>query len=46
MQAVLDSLGSSSAVTWMLRQLNQFFPIDFVSAEFVRLELSYWLRLR
>ena len=45
-QAVLDAVGSTSAVEWMLQRLDQSFRIDFPSAEFLKLELSYWLRLR
>jgi len=45
-QAVLDTLGNPTAVGWMLRRLDQFFPIDVPSAEFLKLELSYWLRPR
>jgi tetratricopeptide (TPR) repeat protein len=45
-QAVLDSVGDARAVQWMLRRLDRLFPIDIPSAEFLKCELSYWLRLR
>lgn len=45
-QAVLDSVGDARAVRWMLRRLDRLFPIDIPSAEFLKYELSYWLRLR
>lgn len=44
--AVLDSVGDARAVRWMLRRLDQLFPIDIHSAQFLGFELSYWLRLR
>lgn len=45
-QSVLDSVGSNSAVEWMLQRLDQYFPIDYSSAEFLKVEFLYWLRLR
>ncbi len=45
-QAVLDAIGNTNAVKSMLQRLDQFFQIDFPSAEFLKAELLYWLRLR
>ena len=45
-QATLNSLGDARAVRWILRRLDHLFGIDIPSAEFVCLELKYWLRLR
>lgn len=45
-QAVLDSVGSSRAVRWVLQRLDQSFGVDIPSAEFMKVELLYWLRLR
>ena len=45
-QSVLDAVGNSRAVEWMLQRLDSFFKIDFPSAEFLKVELLYWLRLR
>jgi hypothetical protein len=45
-QAILNSLGNANTVMWLLRHLDQFFPIDFPTAKFLKFELSYWLRLR
>jgi hypothetical protein len=45
-QATLDAVGNPNAVKWMHQQLDQFFKIDYPSAEFLKLELSYWLRLQ
>ncbi len=45
-QATLHSLGNVVAVRWILRQLDQFFRVDFPSAEFLKTELLYWLQLR
>ena len=45
-QAVLNSLGNTNTVRWILQHLDQFFRIDFPSAEFLKYELAYWLQLR
>ncbi len=45
-QAILTSLGNAIAVRWMLQQLDRFFTIDFPTAEFLRGQLLYWLRLQ
>lgn len=45
-QAVLDALGNTNTVVWMRQNLDQYFRIDVSSAEFMKLELAYWLRLR
>ena len=45
-QAALDAVGNARAVEWMLQRLDQFFQVDYPSAEFLKMELSYWLRLR
>ncbi len=42
-QATLDAIGSVQAVRWMLRKIDTMFMVDITSAEFVRLELQYWL---
>jgi tetratricopeptide (TPR) repeat protein len=44
--AALNALGDARAVRWILRRLDVMFGIDIPSADFVRLELDYWLRLR
>jgi hypothetical protein len=45
-QAALNALGDTRAVRFILQGLDQIFGLDIQSAEFVRLELVYWLRLR
>jgi hypothetical protein len=45
-QSVLDAVGNTGAVRWMLQRLYPFFGIDFSSADFLKAELLYWLRLR
>jgi len=45
-QATLDAVANTSAVEWMLQRLDHFFRIDYLTAEFLKVELLYWLRLR
>lgn len=45
-QAALDALDDAEAVRWVLRRVDEIFGVDIPSAEFVRIELEYWLRLR
>ncbi len=45
-QAALDAIGNARAVQWILSRLDHFFGVDYRSAEFLKFELSYWLRLR
>ncbi|QDV12361.1 Tetratricopeptide repeat protein [Rosistilla oblonga] len=45
-QTALDHLGHAATVRWMLRRVDQAFPIDFPTAEFLKAEFAYWLRLR
>jgi tetratricopeptide (TPR) repeat protein len=42
-QAILDAIRDRQAVAWMYNRLDQVFMIDFQSADFLRLELEYWL---
>ena len=43
---VLDALGNMNTVTWMFQHLDQFFGIDVPTAEFLKPELSYWLKVK
>jgi hypothetical protein len=41
-----ENVTDARAVRWILARLDFVFGIDIRSADFVRLELDYWLRLR
>ncbi len=43
-RATLNSVGNRGAVEWMLQHVDECFPLDHGSAEFVRIHLQYWLR--
>jgi len=45
-QAILDALNSVVAVKWMLQEMDGFFGIDIPSADFLKLQLAYWLKPR
>ncbi len=45
-RAALDALGSPRATRWMLERIHTMFLVDIASAEFVQLELQFWLRSR
>ena len=42
-QSALDALGDLRSARWILERLNLFFMVDVPSAEFVRLEIQFWL---
>lgn len=43
-QALLDAFNDPKAIVWMRGQLENVFPIDFMSVDFIELELAYWLK--
>ncbi len=44
-QATLNALADPRAVRWLLRRVDDLFGVDVPSANFVRFELQFWLRL-
>jgi hypothetical protein len=45
-RATLNAIGTKEPVLWMTQRLESVFSIDFKSEEFIRVELSDWLRFR
>ncbi|PHQ33673.1 PIN domain-containing protein [Rhodopirellula bahusiensis] len=45
-QSTLNELNCAATVRLMIRHVDQFFPIDFPSASFLKEEFIYWAKLR